>query len=444
MRHRLIRQVLFGHRKVAAGALGVSLTVFLAAGCASSTSASSGTGSSTGDSSSTSGKLTGSPIVLGSIGSYSGPAAAEEGSANATIEAWAAYVNAHGGINGHPVKLYVKDDGSNPTAGLQAAQQLVQQDHVIAIVGEQSNVDVSWASYIESTGVPVVGGNPLDLPFSTNPDFFASGASAFTMVYGIMAAAKANGGKLAVLYCAETPQCASGVGLDQAISKAVGVKIVYISKVSATATSYAAPCLGAKGAGATSIFIADGAAVAKQIADACLQQGVKLTQLTGDGAVSSTFLSDPAFEGTNVTELNLPFFNTSAPAGQQYRAVLKQYAPGIAGTSLDDPNASYSWAAGLLFQAAAKAIGLGANATSAEVKKGLYMLSNETLGGFSPPLTFTPGKPDLVNCYFTFGINGGKYSLPDGTKTSCAPMSVLEQIVAPLSKLSPSNPSRPQ
>ena len=408
------------------------LAAGLVVGCGS---ASSSTTTSAGSASPASAaKLTGAPIVIGSIGSYSGPEASSIGGGKATIQAWADYVDAHGGINGHPVKLYVIDDGSSPSAALQGVKQLIQQDHVIAIVGEESNVDVSWASYAEQAGVPVVGGLSLNLPFSTNPDFFASGTSSFAMVYGVLASAKSSGGKVALLYCAEAPQCASGVPLDEALAKAAGVKLVYISKVSATATSYAAPCLGAKGAGATSTWIADNAAVTKQIADGCLQQGVKLDQLAADGSISNSWLGDPAFNNATVTELDLPYFNTSSPAGQTYQAALKQYAPSIAGTALNDPNDTYAWAGGLLFQAAARAGNLGASATSADVKKGLYLLHNETLGGFAPPLSFTAGKPDLVNCYFTFQIDGSKYVESDSPKTTCAPMAVLAPVLAALSK----------
>ena len=430
--HHIMRRLRRNFSSRAAAVLAVSLATGLAAGCSSGGSSSGSSPGSTTGAASAASNLKGSPIPVGAVGSYSGPQASSEGGSKATIQAWADWVNANGGINGHPVKLYVLDDASDSTTALQDVKELVQQDHVVAIVGEESNVDVSWASYIASTGVPVVGGLPLNLTFSTNPDFFASGTSGLAQVYGTLAEAKNHGGKVAVLYCAESPQCASGVPLDYALSKAAGVKLVYVTKVSGTQTSYAAPCLGAKGAGATAVWIAEGSAVVKTIADACLQQGVKLAQVASDGSIAQNWLPDPAFNGATVTELDLPYFVTSTPAGAQYRAALKKYAPSIYGTNLDGPNDTYAWAGGLLFLAAAKAAHLGDNATPAEVKQGLYTLHNETLGGFSPPLTFTQGKPDAVNCYFTFGITGGKETLPNGTNLSCAPMPAIDAILAAL------------
>ena len=48
------------------------------------------------------------------------------------------------------------------------------------------------------------------------------------------------------------------------------------------------------------------------------------------------------------------------------------------------------WASGELFKAAVDASGSGP-VTSASVKRGLYALKNETLGGLSGPLNFVPG-----------------------------------------------------
>jgi branched-chain amino acid transport system substrate-binding protein len=53
------------------------------------------------------------------------------------------------------------------------------------------------------------------------------------------------------------------------------------------------------------------------------------------------------------------------------------------------------------------------------VKKGLYALKNETLGGVAPPLTFTPAKPAFIPCYFTEQVKGGKFASLNGNKPTC-------------------------
>jgi branched-chain amino acid transport system substrate-binding protein len=51
------------------------------------------------------------------------------------ITAYYDCVNANGGVNGHPVKLYVIYDQTQPAQIAAAAKQLIQSDHVVGIVG---------------------------------------------------------------------------------------------------------------------------------------------------------------------------------------------------------------------------------------------------------------------------------------------------------------------
>jgi len=51
------------------------------------------------------------------------------------INAYFACVNANGGINGHPLKLFVQYDQTQPAQIAAAAKQLIQTDHVVAIDG---------------------------------------------------------------------------------------------------------------------------------------------------------------------------------------------------------------------------------------------------------------------------------------------------------------------
>ncbi|MGH9102972.1 MAG: ABC transporter substrate-binding protein, partial [Acidimicrobiales bacterium] len=66
------------------------------------------------------------------------------------------YVNHHGGIDGHPIKLYKADSQSNPGAAATAAQRLISQDHVQIIVG-------SYGSSLAQAEVPVAARNKVML-----------------------------------------------------------------------------------------------------------------------------------------------------------------------------------------------------------------------------------------------------------------------------------------
>jgi len=406
-------------RSTAITTLGMATAVLLGVTACSSSGTSPGKNSTTS-----------SPIVIGNVGSYSGAQASSEAGAEQIIKAWAKWVNAHGGIRGRQVKLIVKDDQNDSARALTAVKELVQQDHAVAIVGEQSNGDAAWAKYVQSAGVPVVGGLAINTPFLTNPDFYPSGTNALALSYATLANAKTKGGPFGFLYCAESPLCAQSVPLYQGLAKAVGVGLPVLTKVSGTAPDFTAQCVALKHAGVKSFQVGSAAAVAFKVAQACRTQGVTATLLADGGSVTQAWAKQPAVDGTVSAESVFPFVDSSVPATKQYQQAKAQYAPGLGDS--EGEVAAGAWAAGKLFEAAVAASPQGA-VTSASVKQGLYALKNETLGGLTPPLTFTKGKPALINCYFNIEVTGGKVIAPQGLKTSCAPDAVIGAIASQLS-----------
>jgi branched-chain amino acid transport system substrate-binding protein len=74
------------------------------------------------------------PIVLGSVGQQSGIFGSIVAGGGQAVQAWAAWVNASGGIHCHPVKYYLADDGGDPSRQQALVQQMVEQDHVVAFL----------------------------------------------------------------------------------------------------------------------------------------------------------------------------------------------------------------------------------------------------------------------------------------------------------------------
>jgi branched-chain amino acid transport system substrate-binding protein len=363
------------------------------------------------------------------ICSCSGAEASALSPVEPTIEAWARWVNAHGGINGSPVQLIVKDDGLNPAVSLEEAKELVTQDHIMAMVGEMSEVDSTWASYIKSTGVPVIGGISQEPPFLSNPDFFPSGAQ-ISQVVGIAGLAKRSGKRhIGVYYCAEAPICAQVVPVEKLAAKLYGLGFT-TGKISATAPSYAAPCLTAKRAGVDAMWVADASPVVLRFAAACVQQGYDVEQVGEIPATTNAWLSDPNERGVVLTAPNANPYDPSTPAIRTFREALARYAPGLLGSSGFGYDSILTWSGGLLFQAAAEAAHLTANSTSADVKKGLYDLRDETLGGISPPLTFAQGGPRFVPCYFTDEITDGRFLSLNQSQPTCLTASQAREVAA--------------
>lgn len=406
----------------------VTAAALVLAACSSSghgSSAGTGSGGPGTATSSSAGSVapqaSGSTWVIGTIGSYTGPEQSALGPTKETMQAWAAWENANGGVDGHQIKLIAMDDHADPATSTADVQQLVQQDHIIAIVGENSIENEDWASYVQKQGVPVIGASNYALPYVQNPDFFPDGTTALSLQYGLLAEAKAQGDtKFGTFYCAESPSCAETVGQLKSEAAKAGEDMIYTSKVSATAPNYTAQCLGAKAAGVNALVIGTDPTTLLRVADDCYRQGYKPQLIGNSGTVTNTWLKDPATYGMVSVQPDFPSVDRSVPADQTFAAALTKYAPDVINGDSFGQNESETWAAGMLFAAAAKAGHLGANPTPADVVKGLYALKGETLGGLVPPLTYKHG-PHQVNCWFVQGLENGKFTVPQGLKVSCEP-----------------------
>lgn len=124
--------------KVVLAGVGVSLALAISA-CSSSTKSSSGSGSSTtaatAASSSGSGQATGSPYEVGFNSSLSGPYAANGTGQRDGFVSYINYVNSHGGVNGHPIKLTVTDDAADVSTATANETQLIAENHVSVVAG---------------------------------------------------------------------------------------------------------------------------------------------------------------------------------------------------------------------------------------------------------------------------------------------------------------------
>jgi branched-chain amino acid transport system substrate-binding protein len=423
-------------------ALGLTVIVatFALAACGSSSKKSSSSSSTSGGaapastSTSPSSTATGTPFKIGFICSCSGAAAAQLAKEGDVIKAWASDANAKGGINGHPVTVTVLDDANSPPQAALAAKKLVSQ-HVMAIL-DGSLQDAAFEKTVAAAGVPVLGALTVQSVYFTNPDFFPSGAVLPAVILGqVIEANKASLKHMGVTYCSEVPVCAQLVGLVQGSVAAVGGGLqVSGQAVSMTAPSYTAPCLALKTGGADNMFAAVTAPVVVRIVDACAQQGYKPVQVNQTTTALRNWLKDPNLQGPILLASQAPWIATSIPAIKEYTDAMDKYVPGL--TSAEDFGADLlsPWIAGKLFEAAAKAGNLTPSSTSADVKKGLYALKNETLGGLTGPLNYTPGKPSFPSCYWVVSIKDGQFTTPQGTNFICPPTAAVTKLQQLLAK----------
>ena len=215
------------------------------------------------------GPATLSPVNVGSICECSGPAGASVGPGIASNQLVVKWINDNGGLNGHPIKLFVADSNSDPNRYFSLVKQMVESDKVIAFMGQMAPLTVNAADkYLRDKQIPVVGGDGAHGLWFQSPVLFFPGPSYTTQAVGTAKLAVAlNTPKVAMFYCAEAQPCQ--VGRDALHSKlkdekAPDAQIVYEAKVSLAQPDFSAECLQAKSKGAQAVIVFVDAAAASR------------------------------------------------------------------------------------------------------------------------------------------------------------------------------------
>jgi branched-chain amino acid transport system substrate-binding protein len=392
------------------------------AACGSSSSSSTGstTSSATGGASgsaSTSG-LTKSTIVLGNVGSYTnvGQFGPQYTQAVHSLDAWASFTNAHGGLNGHPVKIISKDDGGSVAQSITAVKQLIEQDHVVAILAPMaSNTDNGWAAYVQSKKVLVLGGQSLDANWDTNPYMLSTSVDQLNFTIGQFAAAKTVGSKVGIMTCAEIAACKSAIPFFQKIALQLGLKYGNTQLVSASSVNYTAPCLALKQTGSDVLVPYLDGPTARRAVDACADQGWKPKLALPSADLDAAALADSNFEGAVGVTISPAWFGTPTAATQDWATTYKALYP-------NDVLTGYStlgWQAGVVLAAALK--NAPDTVTTQTVLDGLYAQpAKSTFGGWTPPVTFPANKPAVTTaCMFRTVVTNHVLTLPEGPNAIC-------------------------
>lgn len=406
---------------VAAAAVAIA-----AVGCSSSASSNS----ISADSNRSSASSGGPAIVIGSIGSYTGTAG--DGAINGqVIQAWASWVNSQGGLNGHRVRVIDMDDTGSPSLALQEAKQLVT-DHIVALVAEASDQSATWTSVMDKAGIPIVGGEGTNTYNYTDPNAFPVGAGLPVQLAGQFAYMKsANLHKLGILYCTESAVCGQLVPAATVVRSVVGgPSVAYSGQVAPTSPSYVPQCLALKDAGADAVTVAAGPQLPPRVMSSCASVGVAPVQVNFAVSASAAWLSSPSLTGKTVLVSPISnYLDKSLPATAEFYKVIDQYVPGIESNPLFGFQAANIWTGLKLFETAAKAGNIGPASTLQDVKKALYSLNKVTLGGLTAPLTYSPGKPNLVTCYFAYKVSGGTLASLNNNKPRCLDTAVAHLLV---------------
>jgi branched-chain amino acid transport system substrate-binding protein len=357
----------------------------------------------------------GTPVKIGVVESASGqplPATA----AGEALKAWAVTVNGAGGLQGHPVEIVIKDDGNDPAKSLTAVKELVEKDHVVAI-SSWSGVDFSWADYVQKMHIPVVGGQNYSPPWQDNPVFFPVQSTVGTALTAQPLMAKeAGAASIGSYYAADVTQAVQAVKALQGIAGQLGLDAGFSSAISSGDPSYIAPCLAAKKAGAQAMLLA-GVPV-ERLVPSCAQQGFKPMWVMPGEQVTAQVVKTPDLGQVLAPQFAFPYFvdDTTTKA---YRDAMDTNYRGPEDDKFSPLTAS-GWMVGLVYAAAFDNIGQKETVSSSDIFDGLYQVKDLTEGGLLAGLTYSKDQTQRsVNCFWETKVDGGKWSAPNGLKTTC-------------------------
>ena len=364
----------------------------------------------------------GKPIVIGSIGTNSGPAGAPIKTFAEGVSIWVKAINAKGGVNGHPVKHVIADDGGDPARTQALYQDLVENKGVVAFVANGDCFGGQTAvGYVNKKRVPVVGGIACGDWFYDSPMYFPyapEGVMNWSSMVGAMAERwlPKNLKKFGSMTCAEAVTCRAADKLwhDQGRAKEAGFEPAYRASISIAQPDYTAECLSAQRAGAQVIAIASDSASVHRIAAACARQNYHPMFAWPYSAHLANDKDDPNLEGGMTAPGWFPEVKSDTPATAEFAEAFKKFSGGA-------PAGGHSggWAAAKMLE---KAASRSADpATSAGLLEGMWTsFTGETLGGLTMPLTFVREKPSpKVNCWTALVVEKGKYLLPTNGEVRC-------------------------
>jgi branched-chain amino acid transport system substrate-binding protein len=330
------------------------------------------------------------------------------------------YINSQGGLDCHPVKYIVVDDGNDPSRNQSLTQQLVEQDHAIAFVAADAPVSGQGSvSYLTQHQIPVIGSETASPWFYQSPLFFPQASSGPLLSrMGIVAPATVARGqglsRLGLLYCVEAAICSSIASIAPAAAAQAGINLVYSGAGSVVQPDYTSNCLAAQKAGAQVLVMSFDSNSIGRIVRSCSGVNFRPMYATAVSAANIGFASNPLLAGLVLAMPVLPWFVTSNPSIALFHKVLAQYAPG----QQPDPGLVVGWVSAMMLRAAAR--NLPDQPTSQALLQGLYGLKGDDLGGITIPLNFTPGQiAPATFCYWIAQIENGTWVTPNGGARIC-------------------------
>lgn len=296
-----------------------------------------------GSSSDNAGGGAGSTINVGTITALSGPNEALSSQARG-IQAYFSNVNAHGGINGHQIKVFVGNDQFNPALTPGVASQLVGQDHVQMMCGIAGSADAAAikpflasqhvADVAPASGSPSLVVPPTPTEYEVIPAYEPLAADLVKYAATVL-----HKKKIAIAYTSDDVGLPALAGVEYEL-KQLHLKLAAKVQFSLTATSLAPQAARLKASGADFVILWHVAAPFALLVNDANQIDYHPTWGGGFFASTPSFVQLTKGNTDGNAYFASPLNSTTAANSASYRATMAKYQPK---TSTQDINAMQGW-----------------------------------------------------------------------------------------------------
>lgn len=390
------------------GLLAVSAAVLaVATGCGNSSTSSPSTPSS------------GPTYTIGVLADQTGPGASLTKTLMSGIKAGTALASKQG----LTLKYVVVDTGTSPAGTLSGAQRLVQQDHVLAVIST-SALGFTASPYLNSHGIPVVGG-ATSPEWNTDKNMFSiygpvDPTKPATTFGKIMRMAGAT--NVAVVSYA-LPNFQAAVKANATSAATAGLRAGYRNpNVPIGSTNVQPIALGMKSAGVDGLTSLTEPSTNLALVKAARQAGVNLKVALLPTGYGGDLLDTGA--GALRIAQGVYFLSAFQPVEMQTAATRQfQSALRSVGVTSEPTYAQYTGYASVdLLVRGFKAAGL--NPTSAKLIKGLASIKDYSAAGLLGSHTLdlsqrTPVAYGPDNCTYVTKFSGSRFALVTGATPIC-------------------------
>jgi branched-chain amino acid transport system substrate-binding protein len=361
--------------------------------------------------------------TVGILTDLTGPAASTEASVPLGIKAGVG----EAAQEGYNIKYVIADAATSPTGALTAAQRLVEQDHVMAVLAV-SALTFAASSFLTSKGVPVIGAAVDGPEWQNSQNMFAiEGTPNYNTVYTIWGNffEKEGATNIAALGYGITKSSALSTKSTAASAEAVGLKVGYLNaNFPFGGTNVGPVALAIKDAGSDGYYGGVETSTNFALIEAFSQQGINMKAAIlpigyGGDLLSGGPDAQHAAQGVFFTSGYEPIEMHTA-ATERFQKAMATYA-GVTGDPTFNQYLAYVSVDG--FVSGLKAA--GANPTQASLIKAMLGISHYDAAGLlgSHPIGFTLAQRAAgygpQQCTWITEFSGSSFHLVPGAEPLC-------------------------